>query len=117
MKYFISIGFFWCWCVLGHAQKADHVITSPDKNINVSVDIAQSSYTISYKGVLILRNSKLGLVRADEDFSHNLKLLKISAPVLINENYTIRTAKKSSITYQAIERIIETKTKSGKKMN
>jgi hypothetical protein len=99
-----------------YAQKSI-VITSPDKNISVKCNVADAIYNISYKNQLVLDNSKLGLVMEDGDFSKDLKLIKTSNPATIKENYTTLNAKKKNITYTATERIIETQTASGKKMN
>ena len=41
----------------------------------------------------------------------------MSAPVTVKDSYTMLTAKKKNITYTATQRIIETQTASGKKMN
>jgi len=99
------------------AQSAANTISSPDKNILVTCDVANASYTIAYKGSIILKNSKLGVVREDEDFSKNLQLVKVTAPVIVKDNYTMLNAKKKNISYTATQRIFETKTASGKKMN
>src|SRR6188768_2773302 len=98
------------------AQSAANTISSPDKNILVSCDVANGSYTIAYKGGIVLKNSKLGVVREDEDFSKNLQLVKVTAPVIVKDNYTMLNAKKKNISYTATQRIFETKTSSGKKM-
>ena len=99
-----------------YAQKTI-VITSPDKNISVKCNVADATYNISYKSQLVLDNSKFGLVMEDGDFSKDLKLIKTSNPATVKENYTTLNAKKKNITYTATERIIETQTTSGKKMN
>jgi len=101
----------------GQHQKSISTITSPDKNIVVTCDVANLVYGISVKGKVILRESKLGVVREDEDFSKNLALINVSSPKIIKENYTMATAKKKNITYTATERILQTSTRSGKKMN
>jgi hypothetical protein len=64
----------------------------------------------------VLKDSRLGLVREDEDFSQNLQIVNASAPTVVNDRYHILTAKKSEITYVATQQVIETKTASGKKM-
>lgn len=102
---------------LGHAQQSVNTISSPDKSIIVTCDIEKVMYNISYNGVNILKDSKLGLVREDEDFSQNLKLIKVTAPAMVKDNYTMLNAKKKSIHYAAMQRIFETKTASGKKIN
>lgn len=98
-------------------NSTSQTISSPDKNILVSCDVANASYTVTYKGRMILQNSKLGIMREDEDFSKNLQLVKVSAPVIVKDSYTMLNAKKKNIIYTATQRIIETKTRSGKKMN
>ncbi|HOX81808.1 MAG TPA: glycoside hydrolase family 97 catalytic domain-containing protein [Chryseolinea sp.] len=92
-------------------------VSSPDKNIKVICNAEQALYSISYKGEVVLEKSKLGLIRDDEDFSKDLKFVKASSPTIVKDTYTMINAKKKNITYTANERIIETKTASGKKMN
>ena len=108
------------WCLglnAGHAQTANSTVTSPDKTIVVTCNIQQAVYSIAYKGETVLKDSKLGLIREDEDFSKNLQLLKVSKPAIVKDRYTMLNAKKQQITYTATERIWKTKTASGKKMN
>ena len=99
------------------AQPGNYFINSPDNNIRVTCNAEKAFYNISYKGKSILDNSKLGLVRNDEDFSQNLKTIKVSAPVTVKDSYTMVTAKKKNISYIATQRTIETQTPSAKKMN
>jgi len=97
--------------------KAQIVISSPDKKIAVKCNTSKAFYNISYNGKIVLRDSRLGVVREDEDFSKNLQLVKISSAVTVKDNYHLIIAKKSNITYTAIKRVIEMKVASGKKMN
>jgi len=94
-----------------------YTISSPDKNILVACNAEKLLYTISYKGQQVMKESKMGVVRDDEDFSKGLMVIKVSAPVIVKDNYTILTAKKKNISYSGTRRVIETKTSSGKKMN
>jgi hypothetical protein len=64
-----------------------------------------------------MQNSRLGITREDENFSHSLQVVKISSPKIVKDDYTMLNAKKKHISYRATERIIETRTPSGKKMN
>lgn len=98
-------------------QVQSYSITSPDKRIVVSCYVDNPSYTIKYDGKEIMNNSKLGIVREDEDFSKNLIFIKASSPETIKDDYTMVNAKKKNISYHATQRIIETKTISGKRMN
>ncbi|MEP6676255.1 MAG: glycoside hydrolase family 97 catalytic domain-containing protein [Ferruginibacter sp.] len=116
-KYFISV-LGCCLTFLGvNAQSAKNIISSPDKKITVSCNVAQATYSIACNGTQVITDSKLGVVREDEDFSQNLQLISISAPTIIKDNYRILNAKKSNIIYTATQRIFETKTSSGEKMN
>ena len=106
-----------CYTEFSYAQQSANTISSPNKNIIVTCDIAKAAYTISYKNVTVLKASKLGVVREDEDFSKNLQLVKVTAPVIVKDSYTMLNAKRKNINYVATQRIFETKTASGKKMN
>jgi len=102
----------------GQQQKSiSTTITSPDKTIVVTCDVASLVYSISVKGKAVLRDSKLGVVREDEDFSKNLTLINVSKPKIVKDNYTMATAKKKNITYTATERVLQTRTGSGKRMS
>ena len=92
-------------------------ISSPDKNILVTCDAEKLLYTITYKGQQVMKESRMGVVRDDEDFSKMLMVIKASAPEIVRDNYTILTAKKKNISYTATRRVIETKTSSGKRMS
>ena len=117
MKYKTLISLLCLSFYLCNAQTPGYTISSPDKNIVVSCNIGQALYNISYKGETVLQNSKLGLLREDEDFSKGLELVKALAPTIVKDSYNMLTAKKSHINYTATERVFETKTSSGKKMN
>ncbi|HEY1112460.1 MAG TPA: glycoside hydrolase family 97 catalytic domain-containing protein [Chitinophagaceae bacterium] len=101
------------WCI---AQPV-YTIASPGKNIVVSCNPAQATYDIRYKGEPILMTSRLGMVRSDEDFSQGLKVIRVSAPVLVRDDYTLLHGKKRKIAYRATQRVLETQTGSGSKIN
>jgi alpha-glucosidase len=74
-------------CMICSAQS--YTISSPDKNIVVAYDAAKTVYTISYKGKQVMQDSKLGVVRDDEDFSKDLKLIRVSAPTIVRDSYNL----------------------------
>lgn len=117
MKYVFLSAFFATGFLFCSAQSKSFSIESPDKKIVVTCKPADAVYTVQYKGETVLADSKLGVIREDEDFSKNLSVIKVSAPQTVRDNYTLLTAKKRNITYTATQRTIETKTPSGKKMN
>ncbi len=117
MKRFLLVSIIFSCIGACYAQQPGITVSSPDKKIVVTCDVAKASYIVSYKGILVLQNSKLGIVREDEDFSKNLQVIKVSAPVTVKDSYTMLNAKKKNINYTATQRVFETKTASGKKMN
>jgi len=117
MKYTFLSALFFGVSSICFGQKDSYSITSPDKNILITCNIKEAIYSISYKGAPTLKDSKLGVVREDEDFSQNLQLVKASSPLIVKDVYKLLTGKKSNISYTAVQRIFETKTVSGKRMN
>jgi len=99
------------------AQTNQQRIFSPDKKLELVCSPKKLSYTVSYNGEQVLADSKLGLIREDDDFSKELTLIKISKPAMVSQDYTMVNAKKSSISYKAIQRIFEFKTRKGNRMN
>jgi alpha-glucosidase len=98
-------------------QGGEYNVSSPDKNITVTCNPQKAIYRVSYKGESLFADSKLGVIREDEDFFKNLKVMKVSSPALVKDSYSMLTAKKKNITYVATEIVIETQSASGKKMN
>lgn len=98
-------------------QKGVYRISSPDKNIQVECKPNEALYNIKYKGEIVLGESRLGVLREDEDFTKGLTVIKASLPSLIKDNYGMVNAKKKEITYTANRLTIETEKASGKKMN
>lgn len=117
MKILIGlIGLVMC-CKVSIAQTENYKLLSPNKNLELVCSPKKLNYTISYKGKLVLADSKLGLVREDEDFSKGLVLTKVSKPTTVSQNYTMVNAKKSSIIYKATQTTFEFKTLKGSRMN
>jgi len=110
-------------CLLVHivvftsTAQTEITVASPNKNIAIQLNISKMQYAVLYKTKTVVQNSKLGIIRADERFDTALKIIKISPIIAIKDAYTILTAKKKNIVYQANEKTIETITKNGKKMN
>lgn len=116
MKFVFLTALLSCLLVLGYGQSV-YTISSPDKQIAVTCNPEAATYSITYKGQSILRESKLGLVRDDEDFSRGLRTIKTSKPKKVKDSYSMVNAKKRNITYTANRGVVETETASGKKMN
>ncbi|RZM27969.1 MAG: glycoside hydrolase family 97 protein [Pedobacter sp.] len=99
------------------AQTARYSVYSPDKKLELVCNLKSLSYAVSHNNEHVLADSKLGLIREDDDFSKALTLIKISKPSLVTQDYTMVNAKKSSISYKAIQTIFEFKTNKGNRMN
>jgi alpha-glucosidase len=117
MKRYLQLLLFCVGPAFSVAQSSSFTISSPDKNIVVNCNISKLQYSISYKGVMIMKESTLGIVREDEDFSKDILLLKASAQTMVRDAYSMVNAKKKNIVYSATQRVIETKKAAGKKMN
>jgi alpha-glucosidase len=99
------------------AQAPDQFISSPNKKIIVRCNVQKLTYSIDYNGENIIKDSRLGIIREDEDFSKDLVLVKAGSPVTVKDDYNILTAKKKHIVYLANKRVLQAQTGSGKKMN
>lgn len=96
------------------------MVNSPDKRISVNFNIARDKkalYSIKYDGVLILQNSRLGIIREDEDYSKNLSLESISDVETVKTNYEMLQGKKRKCSYTANKQIFHLKNASGKKID
>ena len=63
-------------------------------------------YSISYSETTVLKQSKLGIIRSDGDFSTNLTLDSVSNVQIISENYTLLHGKRLINKYSGNKRII-----------
>ncbi|MBC7723036.1 MAG: glycoside hydrolase family 97 catalytic domain-containing protein, partial [Pedobacter sp.] len=91
-----------------------------DKKVSVKCLISKegtASYNVTYLNQSVLENSKLGLIREDEDFANGLQFVSASQDILTKDSYNILTAKKSHVDYLATKKIISLKTVSNKKLN
>jgi hypothetical protein len=98
----------------------NNVITSPDRNISVHFRISENKnafYTIRYAGKFIIRESKLGVIREDEDFSQNLSLDSVSNIEAIQDEYEMLQGKKRKNSYIANRKVFHLKNTNGKKMD
>ncbi|KRT14239.1 alpha-glucosidase [Pedobacter ginsenosidimutans] len=102
-------------CIYAQETISYHV-SSPDLKIILTCNPAQGTYSITKGKRTILQNSKLGIIREDEDFTKALKVVG-TAERKLKESYVMLNAKKKSITYTANELVISTKTPTGKSMN
>jgi hypothetical protein len=94
------------------------IVTSPDKNLQVSVFLKEGTinYNLSYRGKLILEDSPLGMVTNISDFSKELHLVDKKEST-IDKVYTENRIKKSNINYHANELICSYETSKKEKIS
>jgi alpha-glucosidase len=83
-------------------------IKSPDSKITVNVWLTLNGepvYSVIHSGKTILRNSKLGIVRSDEDFTARLKIDSVSKADFVFDKYTLLHGKRMKCSYEASKRI------------
>jgi len=95
------------------ANAQTSTVSSPDGKINISLHdnsraakgtwFLTASYASKGKTSEVIPQIKLGLKRSDQDFSKELKLIRIGKQRLINESYTALHGKKSLCTNTANE--------------
>jgi len=74
-------------------------------------------YSIKYDDVLIIQNSKLGIIREDEDFSQNLSLESVSDIEAVKDDYEMLQGKRRKCSYAGNKRIFHLTNASGKKID
>jgi hypothetical protein len=101
-------------------REKKQIITSPDKKISVFVNISENKsacYIVKYAGKIILGQSKLGIIRNDEDFSHNLSLDSISNIEIIKDDYEILQGKKRKCSYIGNRKVFHLRNANNKKID
>jgi alpha-glucosidase len=126
MKNYLLITAFLSLPILSaFSQKA--TVVSPNQKIQVSLFNQQNenigewylrlTYIDSGQSCVAIPQISLGLIRSDQDFSNNLKLLNTGKPLLINEKYTVLHGKRSSCSNSANELTILFENSSKAKLN
>jgi len=103
----------------GCGQK-DYTVQSPDTRISVAFEMLEGgspAYRVYHSDSLVIQRSDLGIIREDEDFSENLTLDSVSAPVKVSDSYTLLHGKKRRCTYHGTRRIFHLSSADGKEMN
>lgn len=97
----------------------NYIINSPDNIISVDFRLTSSGdpvYSVSHSGSIILKQSKLGIIRNDNDFSDNLILDSVSKESIVSDNYTLLHGKRLKNTYTANKRVFYLKNTSSEIM-
>lgn len=112
-RFFILVG-----CA-APALAADLSLTSPDQKLQVEVSLTEAGeprYTVTREGTPVLRESKLGLVREDADFTRGLKLAGKAITSQVTDHYTISNAKRRENRYEANRGVLPLVDAEGRKM-
>ena len=102
-----------------HGQSAS-LVKSPDGRLAVEVGMNAGRapvYLVRREGQVVLRESRLGLIRDDADFSKDLILTSESKVEPVNDKYEILTAKRRLNVYRANRKVWHLAAASGGKMD
>ncbi|MGA7162075.1 MAG: glycoside hydrolase family 97 catalytic domain-containing protein [Bacteroidota bacterium] len=94
-------------------------ITSPDTRISVSVWLTPNGepvYSLAHSGTTVLKQSKLGIVRSDGDFSSTLSLDSVSDVQPVSDKYTLLHGKRLICSYFGNRRVFFLRNDAAQKM-
>jgi hypothetical protein len=125
MRTFCIAGLLLAFSLGIFAQKA--TVVSPNRKISIELFNAQNAengewylkvnYSNQEQKCEVIPQIKLGLARADQDFSNGLKFLKASKPLVIHEKYAAIHGKKSECSNQANEVVVSFENQKKSKLN
>lgn len=99
------------------AIETQYGVSSPDKRISAYFwisDDRNACYQVKFLDTVILEQSRLGMIRGDEDFSSNLTLESASDLETIKTSYELLRRKCS---YEGIRQVFHLKNSSGNRMD
>jgi len=105
--------------VLREARQKNQ-IESPSSFINVQLILNKEGipeFEISFKGNSVIRHNRLGMIRADADFSHNLSLVSVSGVEKVEDHYSLLYGKKLNCSYLGNKRVFYFRNHEGKKID
>ena len=79
-----------------------HSLSSPDERLRVTFQLSEQGeprYTVRRDDSIVLRESRLGLIRDDADFTRDLRLLAASQIEPVRDEYELLTSKRRLNTY------------------
>jgi hypothetical protein len=100
--------------------ESPQTVASPDGRVSAAVYLTADGaprYTIALDGRPVLRESRLGLVRDDADFSSGLRSLGQSGVERVRDHYEMLTAKRRVNDYIANRRTFHLQTADGKQVD
>jgi alpha-glucosidase len=115
-----AVSSFFCGGVCAAGDSAATSVASPDGRLAVDFrldDDGRPLYSVLLDGRPVLRESRLGLVREDADFSRNLRTAGDATTASVNDDYNLVTAKRRKNQYRANEAVIPLATAAGARMD
>jgi alpha-glucosidase len=98
----------------------DYTLNSPNAKISVTFSLTSEGepvYSVLHSDEVILRQSKLGIVRKDDDFSVNLTLDSVSNESVVSCNYTMLHGKRLNCSYTGNKRVFYLKNTNAQTMD
>lgn len=99
---------------------AESKVISPDGHLAVTVHLTEQGapmYRVERNGKVVLRDSKLGLVREDIDFSKGLKLIAAAAPETVRDEYELPGSKRLVNSYAGRRQVLHFEQTGGGKLD
>lgn len=115
MKSFIPVPF-----LIASLSAADLTLTSPDRQLKLTVRSDEGGalrYTLHRGETPVLRDSRLGLVREDGDFSQGLKEAAETEKSQVRDRYRIASAKRRANSYEANRAVLHLQNAGGHKID
>ncbi len=95
-------------------------LSSPNEEITANVFLDENGsvyYSVSLDDKQVIKKSKLGIVRDDEDFSKNMKMISISGTEEVIDEYSLLSGKQKDVVYEANKKVYHLENESGAKMD
>jgi hypothetical protein len=101
-------------------NKNENYIESPNGNISVQLTVNKEGipeFEISFNDHSVIRHNRLGVIRADADFSRNLILVSASGIEKVNDHYFLLYGKKLHCSYLGNKRVFHFKDRVGNEID
>jgi hypothetical protein len=98
----------------------NNTVCSPDKKITVHLEMSpdmKAYYSVLYDDSLVIKDSRLGIVMEDTDFSEQLILESVTPVETVKDDYSLLVGKKSRCSYTGNKKVYHLKNSNGKKMD
>lgn len=103
-----------CFIIMPRITGQNYNLKSPDNKISLNFWLNSNGepyYSISHSENLVIKESRLGLISSDGDFSKGLSLDSVSDEVLVKDKYFLLHGKRQICEYLANKRIFYLKNK------